>query len=190
MHGYRLRFLVYSIIALVPALYLTFWGLAGSWSENILLATAWVLTVLLIGCAMSFGELEAYHPDREDVLYKPFKIKLRYHQLARFTKWAFFAIMIFPLKEVINLECQKSPFPDELHFVATMSAVVGLFMIINKRAKNQKVWFLYGAGILLSGIWLALEFIFHWTDVKYPEFALLTIGLLYIFKYELRTTKL
>ena len=174
MKKWEVENLVFSIIAILTATYLTFNGDAPSWSQNALLATWFVLNLLLIAIAEVFSTIASNHPSKEKVIYKWFGVKIRLKNLARFIKYSFFAILIAHLgSEII---------PEWLHMVATGLGVGGLYALVAGWFKTGSTkWAIFLSLISFSALALILAFVFHLWNVGYGEYALALVGLVFQF---------
>lgn len=172
MYGYRLRALVWAVIALLATAYLTFFGDEPSWSENAMKALNSILTICLLGIADVFSQIANGHPEKERVFYKWVGMYVRLEHLARFTKYSFFGILIFSLNNL---------FPEWMHMAATGFGVTGLYLqMIRYWPTWTKGWWMYFILINLAALSLILAFGFHLFEVKYAEFALIAVGMIYL----------
>lgn len=174
LHKWEQDALYYILIIVFSISYLTFFGNEISWSENALKNLNSILNAALGGIMAVFIIVQYNHPLKEDVLYDWVSTEIRLKQLSSYISKGFFAIMIFSLNSI---------FPEWLHMVATGASVIGLILLVSGWYKTWTLnWWVFSTAILLSGIALAIAFVFRTIDVKYPEFALAITGLIFLIK--------
>lgn len=166
--------LYYVLIVVFSISYLTFFGNEISWSENALGQLNSLLNGALGGIMAVFIIVQYNHPLKEDEVFKWLGTEIRLKQLSSYISKGFFAIMIFSLNTFL---------PEWAHMVATGASVIGLILLVSGWFKTWSwQWWMFTSSIVLSGLALAVAFIFRTIDVKYPEFALAIIGLLFLLK--------
>lgn len=174
MSGSQLRRFVWSILALLGVTYLTFFGKEPSWSQNAMTALHFLLNFSLLAIADVFGEIAAYHPDKDEAFYKWFAIDVRLKHLANFTKYSFYAILVFHLGHEY--------LPEILHMVVTGCGVAGLYLIMIRHYDTwSNLWWWNMIMIHTAVVMLILAFGFKIGLVKNGEYALALAGLVHIF---------
>ena len=176
MQGFKLRFLVLIIGALIGCTALTFLSPQPSWSDNAWNTLNFLLNFTLITISASFLELAHKHPKRNLEVYKWFNTNIRLEHLCFYTAWAFFFIIIFDLNSPV--------IPKDFHNVSTGLAVLGLYLIMAGWYRMwSKDWWINMILINLSTIGLIISFSFKDViPVKYPEYAIMLTGLFFIYK--------
>lgn len=172
MYGYKLRMLVWGIIALLGATYLTFFSGEPSWSQNAGTSLHFFLNLVLLSIADTFGEIASNHPQKKIQLYKWLNVSIRLSHLANFTKYSFYAILVFHLSHEYM--------PEIFHMLATGLGVLGLYlqMITYFKTWSKKYW-LSLVLINVSALMLILAFGFKLFEVGYGELALAISGITY-----------
>ena len=174
MKKYEQEILAFVIPVVLAIVYLTFFGDEMSWSENALREFNSLLNATLAGI-MAVFLIEAYnHPKRELEVYKWWGTEIRFKNLCKLVAFGFYTILIFSLNSIL---------PEWLHMVATGISVTGLAVLVSGWYKTWSLyWWVFSSAIILSGLALAVAFAFRWIDVKYPEFALAIISLVFLYK--------
>ena len=182
--GYRLRVSVTSIIAIVVAIFLTFFAKAPdfpsndghppSWSQNAPYGLWSVLNVLLLAIAYVWGELASHFEGKEKPVHKWMGKEVRFEHFARGCQYGFYAILIFHLGSSI--------FPEMLHMVATATGIgyMGL-LVLGWFDMWSKWWWVFTGALIFSVSLLLCGFVLKLTEVGYGEFALLVVGVGFIF---------
>ena len=171
----------YVLIVVLSITYLTFFGNEISWSENALRSLNSILNASLAGIMAIFIIVQYNHPMKEETLRQIGSMEIRFKQVCSFISKGFFAIAVFSL----NTEL----FPIWLHLAATGISVAGLAFLVATYYKTWTWnWWMFTSTIILSGLALAVAFIFRTIDVKYPEFALAITGL--VFLYNIRKDRI
>ncbi|MCP4987910.1 MAG: hypothetical protein GY928_18215 [Colwellia sp.] len=169
MKKWQVEHLVFSIIAILTVTYLTFGGEA-SWSQNAMTPVWFMLNIALIAIAKTFSTLANNHPSKELSIYKWLGVDIRLKNLARFTEYSFYAILIFHLDSEI--------LPEWMHMVATGLGVTGLYlMAVGWYRTGTALWLIFVTLISLAALSLVLAFMFHTWNVGYGEYALALVGL-------------
>jgi len=169
--------LYYVLIVLFSITYLTFFSEEFSWSENAFGIFNSLLNAALIGIMAVFIKVQDKHPMRNFVVYditKKLGGQIRLKNLASGIAKGFMCISIFSLNTKL--------FAEWLHMVATGVSVGFLAALVAGYFKTWTLkWWVFTSSILASGLGLAYAFMYNKELVKYPEFALGIIGLLFLF---------
>jgi len=169
------RMKIWLFIAVIVLTILTFFSPAVSWSANAVLGTRILLNLGLLAIADSFGEVAIASPRKDEIFYKWFGLKARLKHLARFTKYAFFGILVFHFgHEYI---------PNGVHNLATGLGILGFNLMMWRWHKTwSKKWWLNIILTNIATIGLILAFGFNLFDVKWPELAFLLTGFYNLYK--------
>lgn len=150
-----------------------------SWSDNAFR----VLNSFLNGALASFMAVflvcRYNHPQKESVIIDLFRwrgrrLVLRFKTFCFALAIGFFSIMIFSL----NIP----GFPEWPHMFAT-GVTVGMLVLFASRFYKMwsKLWWKFNICFLVSGLCLAVAFMYQRHLVKFPEFALAFFGLVFLY---------
>lgn len=175
MKKYEQDILFYLVPVVFSATYMTFFGTEISFSENAFLKLQPLLLAFLAGCSMVFEKTADNHRYRDLIVFVWFSKEIRLKSLCKNIGRGFFMILVFSL--------DIPGFPDWPHLVATGLTVIVLVFLVAGWFKTWSFWWwIFTNLIVLSGVFLAIAFIFRTIDVKFPEFALAIIGLAFLYK--------
>ena len=175
MKGYKLRLLFEIAIAFVIGVFLTFWGNGMSWSENavdVMDEMHPLLNGLLLSASWAFRSFAENFIEGNDVQFKiNKKLSIKTKHLLFGISYGFGGILVFPMDSAIT--------SDVWHYVATGLTVFFLVLFVSAFFKMySKFWYIFTLSILGAGLWLAASFIWGVSLVRYPEFALMVVGLI------------
>lgn len=173
LHKWEQDIIFYVSITLFCISFLTFEGNEISWSENALRVLNSMLNAALGGIMATFIIVQYNHPDIDKIVFKWLATELRLKHFSSIIAKGFYAILIFSLNTDL--------LPEWLHMVATGISVVALVFLVSGWYDTWTFkWWIFTGWMVLSGIALAIAFIYRTIDVKHPEFALAIGGLAFL----------
>lgn len=173
MKGWRLRVICEGLVAFLLSSILTFWGKVGSWSENVFTNLHYILNGVLISVSWAFVRISERHPDKDESFYNWGSFHIRMRHLCNHIAYGFGAIAFFQMGNY--------HFGDIWHFAATGWSVINLAFLVTGYFKTWSgFWHLFTWPVLSAGLWLVGSFIWDVSLVRYPEYALLLIGLAFL----------